>query len=128
VKSVRTISSEQLDFLRRFYYLLDTIEEGFSYILSSFDDIQYVERDQVLMDIIVAMKEIDSTRHLFDSLFPKDFSITEEMGMLDEMMEKLDFISFQPVHLEPFIKQELYPTYVKWKDLLQKKLKKYVTH
>lgn len=131
MKSVQTISSEQFELLIRFYYLLDTIEEGLEYIINSFDNIQYVERDRVLTDIILAMYEMDSVRHYLVSFFSHDLSIVERINRLDtiiEQLDQLDLIFLQPFQLEPFIKQDLYPSFTHWKNSLQEVLKKYVTH
>lgn len=131
MKSVQTISSEQFELLTKFYYLLDTIEEGLEYIINSFDNIHYVERDRVLTDIILAIYEIDSARHLLISFFSQDVSMEERINRLDsiiEQLDKLDFVLLQPVQLEQFIKRDLYPSFIRWKNSLQQVLKRYVTH
>jgi len=42
-------SLEQYDVLQRYYELLGTVEEGFEYIVSSFEDIAYSSADQVFI-------------------------------------------------------------------------------
>ncbi|WP_243290304.1 hypothetical protein [Bacillus sp. FJAT-47783] len=128
---MQKISSGQFEFLTRFYYLLDSIEEGFDYVLLSFENIHCVDRDQVLADIMLAIYEIDSARSILNPLLTEESKVKEDFHQLDDIIhqfEEIEFIKSQPVNFEHFIKCELYPTFMAWKQQVQKRLHAYIAH
>lgn len=125
------LTADHFQLLSRFYQLLDSIEEGFYYIVSSFENINFTERDQVLADVLLAIYEIDSTRSILLAVLSDDFEAVLELKRMDfviDQLEKIDLESVMPLQFQSFMKYELLPSFLKWKKRIQEKLKTYVTH
>ncbi len=55
------LTPEQLTVVRQYAALLDTIEEGFQYVIESFANYERTQGDVVLADIFTAFGQIDAT-------------------------------------------------------------------
>jgi len=124
---VQKISSEQFELFIRFYYLLDSIDEGIQYVIQSFENIEYTERDRVLTDIMLAFYEMDSSRHLMVTHMEEN-QLLDRLDELIHLLEEVDFIKQQPVVFENLVRYELYPTFTVWKQEVQKQLQTFITH
>ena len=124
---VQKISSEQFELFMRFYYLLDSIDEGIQYVIQSFENIEYTERDRVLTDIMLAFYEMDSSRHLMVTHMEEN-QLLDRLDELIHLLEEVDFIKQQPVVFENLVRYELYPTFTVWKQAVQKQLQTFITH
>ncbi len=124
---VQKISSEQFELFMRFYYLLDSIDEGIQYVIQSFENIEYTERDRVLTDIMLAFYEMDSSRHLMVTHMEEN-QLLDRLDELIHLLEEVDFIKQQPVVFENLVRYELYPTFTVWKQEVQKQLQTFITH
>lgn len=111
----------------RFYYLLDSIDEGIQYVIQSFENIEYTERDRVLTDIMLAFYEMDSSRHLMVTHMEEN-QLLDRLDELIHLLEEVDFIKQQPVVFENLVRYELYPTFTVWKQEVQKQLQTFITH
>jgi len=127
VTCVQKISSEQFELFIRFYYLLDSIDEGIQYVIQSFENIEYTERDRVLTDIMLAFYEMDSSRHLMVTHMEEN-QLLDRLDELIHLLEEVDFIKQQPVVFENLVRYELYPTFTVWKQEVQKQLQTFITH
>jgi len=127
VTCVQKISSEQFELFMRFYYLLDSIDEGIQYVIQSFENIEYTERDRVLTDIMLAFYEMDSSRHLMVTHMEEN-QLLDRLDELIHLLEEVDFIKQQPVVFENLVRYELYPTFTVWKQAVQKQLQTFITH
>ncbi|WP_243388283.1 hypothetical protein [Bacillus kexueae] len=124
---MQKISSEQFELFMRFYYLLDSIDEGIQYVIQSFENIEYTERDRVLTDIMLAFYEMDSSRHLMVTHMEEN-QLLDRLDELIHLLEEVDFIKQQPVVFENLVRYELYPTFTVWKQEVQKQLQTFITH
>ncbi|THE12356.1 hypothetical protein E1I69_11690 [Bacillus timonensis] len=123
------LSLEQYDVLQRYYELLGTVEEGFEYVVSSFEDISHSNADQVLVDIFAALSSIYQTNDHLLSLFKDQKEIVASIhffnGVITEI-SKLENSFENEQKKQQFIKSNIYPAFQAWKESIQDKLSIYV--
>ncbi|PAD69623.1 hypothetical protein CHH83_08105 [Bacillus sp. 7586-K] len=125
-----SLTEQDVEFLQYYYHLLDTIEEGFDYILNSFMEIENIENNQVFKDILIAFYYIDSSRTLLEKTFHNDKCLLHSIHKFDEIIELLEDelrcnISFEQ---SLFMKHQLIPAFLNWKASMQTNIKTYVLH
>jgi len=126
-----TLTSDHYEMIHFYNNLLNTIEEGFDYVVQSFTNLELTEGDRIFKDILAAFYHVDSTHKTLYALLQDKHELVEEMGKFDQVILALDedssiFTSLD-THQE-FVKNHLFPSYLAWKESMQKQLKPYIIH
>ncbi|APH03590.1 hypothetical protein [Bacillus weihaiensis] len=124
-----SLSNEQYEMIHFYYNLLNTIEEGFEYIVSSFDSFQVTEAETILKDILSAFYHVDSSNKVFETVLKEEEVLIEKLRKFDQVIMTVDadlsiFTSFQ--NNQELIKHSLAPCFIAWKELVQHELKPYI--
>ncbi|MBS2970635.1 hypothetical protein J9317_17975 [Metabacillus sp. KIGAM252] len=121
---------ERFELYHFYYHLLNTVQEGLDYVLESFHKLELTEAEKVFSDIMRAFYHIDSSNVLImDSVAEEDPLLLHEIRRFDEVINELDhleFMFFQPLTYETYLKDRLAPVFVLWKDGIQKRLQPYI--
>jgi len=126
-----SLSSDQYEFVYFFYYLLDTIEEGFDYIIESYISLEHSEAEVILNDIFLAFYHIDSSNPILLNLFDENPQLIETLqkfdGIISELEQKLTI--FGNIHQnKDYIINIFFPDYLSWKESVQIQLKPHIAH
>lgn len=124
------LTTEQNELLHFYYNLLNTIEEGFDYVIESFSNYELTEGDTVLKDILSAFYHVDSSNKTLQIVLKEEQAILDELTKFDSVIISIDaessiFTSLENHH--DFVKNQLAPAFLAWKELVQGKLQPYVT-
>ncbi|WP_273124417.1 hypothetical protein [Bacillus weihaiensis] len=124
-----SLSDEQYEMIHFYYNLLNTIEEGFEYIVSTFDSFQATEAETILKDILSAFYHVDSSNKVFEAVLKEEEVLIENLRKFDQVIMTVDadlssFTSFQ--NNQELIKHSLAPCFIAWKELVQHELKPYI--
>ncbi|MFV2046309.1 hypothetical protein ACEWK1_02935 [Metabacillus sp. YM-086] len=126
-----TISSNHYEMIHFYNNLLNTIEEGFEYVVSSFTNLELTGGDRIFKDILAAFYHVDSTHKALHAVLQEERELVEEMEKFNEVILALDeessIFSSLDTH-QDFVKNQLFPAYLAWKESIQKQLEPYITH
>jgi hypothetical protein len=125
-----SLTSDQYELIHYYYNLLNTIEEGFDYVVGSFANLELTEGERIFKDILAAFYQVDSSHITLRDLLHEESEIVEEMNAFDQVILTLDgeasiFTTVKKHH--EFVKMQLIPAYLKWKESVQTKLQPYIT-
>jgi hypothetical protein len=113
-----SLDEKQLELVKQYMDLLDTVEEGFQYVLESFHNLEHTEGDRVLSDIFTALWSIGESHQgsLSDNLLDQFDSVIQ--GALD-----LEGELYQPEQKRLIVEESLYPAFIEWKGKVQSSLR-----
>ncbi|MDQ0231467.1 hypothetical protein [Metabacillus malikii] len=123
-----SLTNQQVELLHFYYYLLDTIEDGFDYITASYTNLELNESERLFKDILSAFYHIDSSHIVIEAIFEDDDKIRTSIHHFDVI---INILETEPVNTQSytnphFIKNELIPAYQAWKEPIQTNLSKYI--
>jgi hypothetical protein len=120
-----TLTENNITFIQQYYQLVETVEEGFHYVIESFSNFERTEGDRILGDIFSALSMLTNSR-----------VILQEMGISLEMVEVFDSVIEKALLLEDhfhnleqkqkLIELELFPAFVGWKRKVDQALLPFV--
>jgi hypothetical protein len=126
-----SLTTDQFEFIHNYYFLLNTIEEGFDYVVDSFTNLELTEGDKIFKDILSAFYQVDSSHSTMRALLKEETELMEEIKNFDNVILTLDgessIFSTLEKHYE-FVKNQLAPAYIAWKESIQNQLQVYITH
>lgn len=128
---LQTLTADQYNLLAFYYQFLNTIEEGFDYVIESFQSLHFDESRLMLIDIITAFYHIDSSNPILLAILEENNDLRKEIMKFDsviETVERIELVVLLPHEYELFVKKELSPVFLAWKESVQIQLKDYVTH
>jgi hypothetical protein len=127
-----SLTNDQFEFLHFYYNLLNTIEEGFEYVIDSFTNLDLTDADQVFKDILAAFYHVDSSNDMLLSLLTEEENdLVQDVKTFDQVILTLDdesTIFLTPDKHEAFVRNQLAPVYLAWKEKIQSKLQPYIVH
>ncbi|PMC36640.1 hypothetical protein CJ195_14490 [Bacillus sp. UMB0899] len=126
-----TLTSNHYEMIHFYNNLLNTIEEGFDYVIQSFTNLELTEADRIFKDILAAFYHVDSTHKTLHSVLQEEHELVEEMEKFDGVILALDEESSIFTSLDAhqvFVKNQLFPAYLAWKESVQSQLQPYITH
>lgn len=127
-----SLTNDQFEFLHFYYNLLNTIEEGFGYVIDSFTNLDLTDADQVFKDILAAFYHVDSSNDMLLSLLTEEESdLVQDVKTFDQVILTLDgesTIFLTPDKHQAFVRNQLAPVYLAWKEKIQSKLQPYIVH
>ena len=113
--------------IERILQLLETIEEGFGYIKEQLEKLHYEEGLVVLKDAMEAIGSIESALHPIKVKLPEnnlDALIVAIKCNMDNAINSYE--QGKEVYLVEQIEKEILPSFLTWKEELQRALKPYV--
>ncbi|MGM0876469.1 MAG: hypothetical protein ACQEWV_17285 [Bacillota bacterium] len=126
-----SLTTDQYEFIHFYNDLLNTIEEGFDYVVGSFTDLQLTEGDKIFKDILSAFYQVDSSHSTMRALLKEETELIKAIKNFDQVILTLDgessiFSTLEQHH--EFVKNQLAPAYIAWKESIQHQLQPYITH
>ncbi|OOE03599.1 hypothetical protein BO219_07210 [Anoxybacillus kestanbolensis] len=124
------LTPEQLTVVRQYAALLDTIEEGFQYVIESFANYERTQGDVVLADIFTAFGQIDATNERsLAHFFVDDTALLNELQRFSSVVEeawKLDGKLHDPNAKQQIVEKHVAPAFEAWKVSVMQHLRPYV--
>ncbi|KKI89229.1 hypothetical protein WQ54_27060 [Bacillus sp. SA1-12] len=126
-----SLTNDQYEMLHFYYHLLNTIEEGFEYVIESFSNLELTEGENLFKDILSAFYHIDSSHLTLCAFLEEETGMVGEIRKFDQVILTLEgepaiFTTIEQ-HYE-FVKNQLFPAFLAWKEMVQAKLQPYITH
>jgi hypothetical protein len=126
---VNALSTEQYDFLSRYFELLATVEEGFSFVHDRYKERNYGQGDQLLSDIMGAFVQFNASNMRLRSIFQEDEDVISQLDQFQSIVDQVASLG-ETFHLEAenkvlFVSEELFPTYQLWKQEIEKTIEMY---
>lgn len=126
---MKNLPEENFELCHQYLNLINVIEEGFTYVISSFTDLNKTEGDLVLFDIIHALTRIAQTNTLLEQVLADDTSVQQAIADFQNVTNaafKLDG-NFDNYHMKlKIVNGLLYPSFSDWNNIVQGALGKYV--
>jgi hypothetical protein len=126
------LTENQFQLLRDYLQLLETIEEGLVWMISSFLQGQNPASIQnMLKDVIHAFHEIHFANKIISEFLQEDQRALEAVAgfqTLEDDMKALIEYGHVASEQERIIEYELYPAFVNWFREIQNTLKPYMVH
>lgn len=124
------LTPEQLTVVRQYAALLDTIEEGFQYVIESFANYERTQGDVVLADIFTAFGQIDAVNERsLAHFFADDTALLNELQRFPSVVEeawKLDGKLHDPNAKQQIVEKHVAPAFEAWKVSVMQHLRPYV--
>ncbi|WP_026559722.1 hypothetical protein AB3Z07_24125 [Metabacillus halosaccharovorans] len=128
---MESLTTDQYQIINFYYHLLNTIEDGFDYVNKVSDNLGNTESDRIFSDILAAFNQIDSSNSFIIGCFENDKPLSEEVNKFDQVIKALEGLEqhfMNPDKRHSYIKNQLTPGFIAWKESVQEKLKIYITH
>ncbi|MFB6468947.1 hypothetical protein ACE38V_19515 [Cytobacillus sp. Hz8] len=120
------LTEDQFQMIGQYIDLLDTVEEAFSYILNSYENIELTAVNQLIGDIFSAFQQINKTNEQLFVLLKDKSSLVDDLqafALVVEQAEKLDGVWNEPNAKQAVIREQLYPAFSAWKVMVQGQLR-----
>ena len=75
-----TLTEEQFQLIQQYLELVRTVNEAFSYVVTSFDDLSYTEGDVILGDIFTALQQFEGTHAQLTVLFQDQVAVQDAIN------------------------------------------------
>ncbi|WP_240371097.1 hypothetical protein [Anoxybacteroides rupiense] len=124
------LTPEQLAVVRQYAALLDTMEEGFAYVVESFHHYERTQGDAVLADLFTALGRIhDVNERLLSRFFAENAAIMAEIrrfSAVEDEAWKLDGKLQDANVKQQLVETRLAPAFEAWKASMLTHLRPYV--
>jgi hypothetical protein len=127
--TIQQLDEKQYTLIHQYTEMLQTVEEAFEYVASSFDDYSKTEGDLVLSDIFAALGQIESSSQLLRELFQDENEVLTALGKFDEIPKQAMKLegNFNDQNVkEKVIKESLSPAFSAWKMEVEKVIKPFI--
>ena len=114
-----TLTEEQYQLIQQYTELVRTVNEAFTYVVTSFDDLPYTEGDTVLSDIFTALQQLSGANSQLTVLFKDLDAVNESIMQFSQVVEgvdKLDSVWGNVEARQQFVRATLAPAYTSWSD------------
>ncbi|WP_066175543.1 hypothetical protein [Bacillus marinisedimentorum] len=125
------LNQSQLEFVQRYYHLLNTIEEGFDFVDDCFAREIPEKADPMLGDILTALKKVSGANTQLRQLLDDDDSVANAVTQFDGIVAVLKDIETETDYTngkQSSICNRLIPAFETWKSDIQQALSRYVVH
>lgn len=123
------LSEENFEFLIQYSETLNIIEEGFDYVLASFNDLTLKNSDLVIGDILVALTSIANSNVIAKKLFEKDSTLSQLITEFHTVSESTFLLEgqFNEINAQlDIITHQIYPRFISWKKKIQNEFRKHI--
>jgi hypothetical protein len=122
------LNENQIAMSKNYLDLINTIEEGFQYVIESFQNLERTEGDQVLSDILVALNTLGESQFLFSKIFHGQHfdGLFGDINVVINKALQLEGNLNNPEQKQKIIETSIYPAFKNWKMEIQQVLTPYV--
>lgn len=123
------LSTENFNFLSQYSETLNIIEEGFDYVLASFNDLTLIHSDIIIGDLILALTSIANANVTLKRLFEKNEIPLQFITEYQTVIESVFLLEGQFNNLYTqidIITHQIYPYFISWKKKIQNVLRKHI--
>lgn len=115
-----TLTEEDIHFAKQYSDMLESIEEGFQYVLASFQDYSKTKGDLVLRDIFYAFLQIVQVNQNFSVFHDEPVMLQAVNGFEDVVSaaEKMDGLFEKSQEKQEVVQRYLYPAFQKWSKII----------
>ena len=114
-----TLTEEQFQLIHQYVELVHTINEAFSYVVTSFDDLSYTEGDVILGDIFTALQKLEGTHTQLDVLFQDHIAVKDAIQLFTDIVQQVNNLETVWDDIEArqqLIREKLSPLYATWSN------------
>ncbi len=125
------LNQNELEFVQRYYHLLNTIEEGFEFVDDCFARELPEKADPMLGDIFTALEKVNGANVQLRTLLDDDDSVVNAVTHFDGVVSVLKDIEAKTDYTngkQTSICNKLIPAFETWKSDIQQALSRYVVH
>lgn len=116
-----TITEEQYQLVHQYSELLAIIDEGFHYVLESFEDYSKTEGDLVLHDIFLAFTKVIQVNKDLAIIFRGNAEVINALHSFEQVSlaaEKLDGLFDHLEEKQSIVRQFFYPAFKDWYTMI----------
>ncbi|GAA0318580.1 hypothetical protein GCM10008967_06450 [Bacillus carboniphilus] len=125
------VQEDNLQVIREYASLLQTMDEAVHYIVDSFQDPEKMQGDRILGDIFSAFQQLLNSHIILENVLAEDANVQQAISRFDNVLEqslqfngKLQDEGFKQM----FIRESFAPSFLKWSEEIQGLLKPYIAH
>lgn len=114
-----TLTEEQFQLIHQYLELVRTVNEAFSYVVASFDDLSYTEGDVILGDIFTALQKLEVTHAQLNALFQDHVAVKDSLNQYADIVHQvneLETVWDNVEAREQLIREKLSPMYATWSN------------
>lgn len=129
MNGLNALCEEEYVLTRQYVDLLETVEEGFEYIVESFKNLSYTEGDRLLNDILHAFSQIINTNFVLAERFKEKTSVLKSLAQFNVVVEKAEILDgkfAEQVVKQKIILEHLYPSFSGWRLSVEQELKPFI--
>jgi hypothetical protein len=131
INANKPFSQSEYELYFSYNELLNSIEDGFTYLIQSFDVIEYTEGERVMNDIIDAFVQIDTIHSGMYNAANEDEPLQQQILLFDRIIDELmPFTASKDdsIILQSYIKDKLFTLFLEWKKEIQAHIMPYILH
>lgn len=131
ISANKPFSQSEYELYFSYNELLNSIEEGFTYLIQSFEVIEYTEGERVMNDIIDAFVQIDTIHSGMYNSANEDEPLQQQILLFDRIIDELmPFTASKDdsIILQSYIKDKLFTLFLEWKKEIQAHIMPYILH
>ncbi|WP_191566726.1 hypothetical protein [Metabacillus idriensis] len=131
ISANKPFSQSEYELYFTYNELLNSIEEGFTYLIQSFEVIEYTEGERVMNDIIDAFVQIDSIHSGMYDAANEGEPLQQQILLFDRIIDELmPFTTSKDdsIILQSYIKDKLFTLFLDWKKEIQAYIMPYILH
>ena len=113
------LTEEQFQLIHQYVELVHTINEAFSYVVTSFEDLSYTEGDVILGDIFTALQKLEGTHTQLDVLFQDHIAVKDAIQLFTDIVQLVNNLETVWDDIEArqqLIREKLSPMYATWSN------------
>ncbi len=114
-----TLTEEQFQLIHQYVELVHTVNEAFSYVVTSFEDLSYTEGDVILGDIFTALQKLEGTHTQLDVLFQDHVAVKDAIQLFTDIVQLVNNLETVWDDIEArqqLIREKLSPLYATWSN------------
>ena len=122
------LTEEQVYFIREYLDLQSSIQEGFQYVIASYEDYSKTEANLILSDIFSAFVQIISSNEDLEKVFAEQKEITialQEFQQVVVASEKLTGLFDKTNAKQTIVNEDIFPAYQAWYSKIEPLLRCY---
>ncbi|MET3697631.1 hypothetical protein SAMN05877753_106229 [Bacillus oleivorans] len=128
---MKALDEEDLQVIREYAALLQTMDEAFHYLVESISESEKLTGDRILGDIFAVFQQILTAHGVLEQTLEDDSELKQVLDQFGEVLEhsfkfngKLNDYEFKQI----FVQETFAPAFLEWSRAMQVILKRYIAH
>lgn len=114
-----SLTEEQFQLIHQYTELVRTVNEAFTYVVTSFDNLAFTEGDVILGDIFTALQQFEGTHTQLNVLFQEHAAVKDAIYPFSDIVQQAN--ELEPIWTnvetrQQLIREILAPTYATWSN------------